>query len=294
MGLKPDRAIACWHSDTRSAIPSGTFVYLHRIFAFELRVIRPNRPMKCVVCISQTPDTASKIALASDGKSIDPAGVKFILNPNDEYAVEEALRCREKFGGDVTIITVGGDTAKDALRTALAMGAEQAIFIKDTARGDSYDVALNLAAAIKELNPDMVFCGRQSVDYDGSQVGAMLAELLGIPGVSFVAKMTIEGTTVTCEREIEGGRETVRTTMPCLITAQKGLNDPRYPSLPNIMKAKSKPITERTPLEGAARTAVIRMTKPESKRRNTVLVLASNPGAVKELVTLLHEEAKAI
>ncbi len=250
--------------------------------------------MKIIVCISQTPDTAAKIAVAADGKSIDPAGVKFILNPYDEFAVEEALRCKEKFGGDVTAITVGGDGAKEALRTALAMGAEQAVLIKDAAKGDSFGVAADLAAAIKELNADIVFCGRQSVDYDGSQVGPMLAELLGVACVTFVSKMTIDGTSVTCERDIEGGRETIRTSMPCVITAQKGLNDPRYPSLPNIMKAKSKPIAERPGASGNGRTAVSKMTKPVSKRRNTILTLESNPNAVKELVKLLHEEAKVV
>lgn len=248
--------------------------------------------MKCVVCISQTPDTATKINVAADGKSIDPAGVKFILNPYDELAVEEALRLKEKNGGEVIAVTVGGDGAKEALRTALAMGADTALHIKDAAKSDAFAVAFEIAEAIKGLNADIVLCGRQSVDFDGAQVGPMLAELLGLPCVSMVAKMTIDGTKAVCEREIEGGRETVETTLPAVITAQKGLNEPRYPSLPNIMKAKSKPITDVAPAAGAVRTEVVSMRKPDSKRVNKILAWDDN--AAKELVRLLHEEAKVI
>ncbi|HZV12737.1 MAG TPA: electron transfer flavoprotein subunit beta/FixA family protein [Candidatus Kapabacteria bacterium] len=250
--------------------------------------------MKCVVCISQTPDTATKINVAADGKSIDPAGVKFILNPYDEFALEEAIRTKEKSGGEVIAITVGGDTAKDILRTALAMGADQAILIKDATRGDSFGVAQQLADVIKPMNADIVFCGRQSVDYDGFQIGPMLGELLGIPAVSIVVKMEIADTAVKCECEIEGGRQRIETTLPCVITAQKGLNDPRYPSLPNIMKAKSKPITEIAGNAPAARTQVAAMRKPDAKRLHKIFVAESDPNAVKELVQLLHEEAKVI
>lgn len=248
--------------------------------------------MKFVVCISQTPDTATKIAVPPGSFSIDPAGVKFILNPYDEYAVEEALRCREKLGGDVVAVTVGGDQAKEALRTALAMGADTAVIVKDAAKGDSFAVAAELAGVIKAMAPDMVFCGRQSVDYDGAQVGPMLAELLGLPCITMVTKLTIDGKAVVCEKEIEGGKQTIEATLPCLITAQKGLNEPRYPSLPNIMKAKSKPIVDAAPAAVAARTQVVGMRRPDSKRLNKILAWDDN--AAKELVRLMHEEAKVI
>jgi len=250
--------------------------------------------MKSVVCISQTPDTAAKINVAADGTHIDPAGVKFILNPYDEFALEEAIRCREKSGGEVIAITVGGDSAKEILRTALSMGADQAVIIKDADRGDSFGVAQQLADAIKPMNPDVIFCGRQSVDYDGFQIGPMLGELLGIPAVSIVVKLDIQGTAVKCECEIEGGRQRVETTLPCVITAQKGLNDPRYPSLPNIMKAKSKPITEIAANPPAARTEVVAMMKPDTKRLHKLFATDGDPNAVKNLVQLLHEEAKVI
>src|SRR5581483_5103524 len=138
-------------------------------------------------------------------------------------------------------------------------------------RADAFSVASELATVIRDAKPDIVFCGRQSVDYDGSQIGPMLAELCGMPCVSMAVTVAIEGTKVKCECEIEGGRETVETSMPCIITAQKGLNEPRYPSLPNIMKAKSKPIAEVASTAGDARTQVIAMRKPESKRLGKIL-----------------------
>lgn len=246
--------------------------------------------MKCIVCISQTPDTATKIALAADGLSINPAGVKFILNPYDEFAVEEALRCREKFGGEVVVVSVGGDSAKEAMKTALAMGADTGILVKDALRTDAFGVAVQLAEVIRTAKPDMVFCGRQSVDYDGFQIGPMIAELTGMPCVSMVVSLTIDGTKIVCDREIEGGRETVEASMPCIVTAQKGLNEPRYPSLPNIMKAKSKPIAEVAATTSEPRTQVVAMRKPESKRLGKILTYDDK--AVSTLVKLLHEEAK--
>lgn len=248
--------------------------------------------MKIVVCISQTPDTATKIAVGPDGKNIDPKGVKFVLNPYDEFAVEEGLLQRQANGGDVTLLSVGGEGAKEAIRLGLAMGADKAILIKDEAKADSFVVASELAEAIKSIGPDLLLLGRQSVDYDSAQIGPMLAELLDLPLVSFVTKIEINGSAVRAERDIEGGKEIVETSLPCIITAQKGLNEPRYPKLPDIMKAKSKPIEERAATGVAARTETLEMRRPDQKGAGKVLEFT--PDNVKELVRLLHEEAKVI
>jgi electron transfer flavoprotein beta subunit len=248
--------------------------------------------MNIVVCISQTPDTATKIAVGPDGKTIDSKGVKFVLNPYDEFAVEEGLRQKQATGGTVTLLSVGGEGSKEAIRLGLAMGADKAILVKDEGRGDSYVVAANLAEAIKSIGADLVICGRQSIDYDSAQIGPMLAELLDLPLVSFVTKLDINGSSVRAERDIEGGKEVVETSIPCVITAQKGLNEPRYPKLPDIMKAKSKPIEERAPAAVDPRTETVEMRKPEQKGNGKIFEFS--PENVKELVRLLHEEAKVI
>lgn len=246
--------------------------------------------MNIVVCISQTPDTATKLAIGSDGKNIDPKGVKFVLNPYDEFAVEEGLR--QKGSGSVTLVCVGGEGAKEAIRLGLAMGADKAILIKDEEKSDSFLVAQSLAEAIKTLSPDLILLGRQSVDYDSAQIGPMLSELLELPLVSFVTKLELNGTSVRAERDIEGGKEVVETTLPAVITAQKGLNEPRYPKLPDIMKAKSKPIEERAATAGDPRVETLEMKKPDQKSGGRILEFS--PENVKELVRLLHEEAKVI
>jgi electron transfer flavoprotein beta subunit len=248
--------------------------------------------MNIVVCVSQTPDTATKVAVGPDGKNIDPKGVKFVLNPYDEFAVEEGLRQREANGGSVTLVSVGGEGAKEQIRLGLAMGAEKAVLVKDEAKADSFQVASELAEAIRSLNPDLVLLGRQSVDYDSAQIGPMLAELLELPCISFVTKLEISGTSVRAERDIEGGKEVVEASLPCIITAQKGLNDPRYPKLPDIMKAKSKPIEERPATSVASRVETLEMKKPQQKGSGKIMEFS--PENVKELVRLLHEEAKVI
>ncbi len=250
--------------------------------------------MKIIVCVSHVPDTTTKINVAADGKNIDPAGVKFILNPYDELAVEEALKLKEKNGGEVIVASVGTDAAKEAIRQALAMGAEKGILIKGD-KSDSFSVAHMLAEAIKPHNPDLILLGKQSIDFDGMGIAPMLSELLDLPCATVVTSLTIDGTKVIAEKEVEGGKETIELTMPCLIAAQKGLNEPRYPSLPNIMKAKSKPIEEVVGAAVAARTATIKIDKPEKKRANKILQADGNPAAAAtELVKLLHEEAKVI
>lgn len=250
--------------------------------------------MNIVVCVSHVPDTTTRVNVAGDQKSLDPNGVKFILNPYDEFAVEEALKLRDKHKGEVTAVSVGPDAAKEAIRQALAMGADKGVLIKGE-KTDSYAVAEMLAAQLKTMNADLILLGKQSIDFDGSDIAPMLSELLDMPAATVVVALNIEGNNVSVEKEVEGGREKIELTLPCLIAAQKGLNEPRYPSLPNIMKAKQKPIAEVAGSAPAARTEVVTMDKPDRKRRNTILNADGNPQQVAtELARLLHEEAKVI
>lgn len=246
--------------------------------------------MNIVVCISRVPDTATKIAIGADGKSIDSKGVKFILNPYDEYAVEEGLQLRQKLGGTVTAVTVGDEGGKEVLRNALAMGTDKAILVKADAGADSFDVANELAAVAKDLGADVVIFGRQSIDFDSFQVAPMVAEIAGMNCVTIASSLTIDGASVTAERDIEGGKETVASALPLVVSVQKGINEPRYPKLPDIMKAKSKPIEERTSSAHALRTEVVALSLPPAKGAGKIL----GENEVGELVRLLREEAKVI
>jgi electron transfer flavoprotein beta subunit len=248
--------------------------------------------MKIAVCINHVPDTAAKINIASDGKNIDKAGIAYVLNPYDEYAIEESLRLKEKNTGEVIAISLGGDSHKETLRKALAMGVDKAILLKDDSPRDSFAVARALADYLKEISADIIFFGKQSVDSDDAAVGTMVAEMLGLPSVSVAVKLEIANGIVTVEREIEGGKEKVQTTLPAVFTAQKGLNEPRYPSLKGIMSAKSKPIEEKVPTPTQVKAEVLAMHKPLSK--NAGKIVGTDVSAVPELVRLLHEEAKVI
>jgi electron transfer flavoprotein beta subunit len=248
--------------------------------------------MKIAVCISQVPDTTTKVRVGPDGKTIDPKDVTFIINPYDEFAVEEALKLKEKHGGETIAVSIGKDTVKETLRKSFAMGIDKGILVKTDSEMDSFVAAKNLADVIKELNPDIIFFGKQSIDYDNSQVGPLVAEFLGLPSISVVVELTIEGSRVTAEREIEGGKEIVSASMPVVICAQKGLNNPRYPNLKGIMQAKSKPIEERLPTSTDNKTEVLSMRLPMPKAKGKIVGTDAN--AVGELVRLLREEAKVI
>ena len=248
--------------------------------------------MKLAVCINHVPDTETKVKIGPDGKSIDRAGVNFVLNPYDEFAIEECLRLKEKKGGEVIAISLGTDAHKETLRKALAMGVDKAVLLKDDSVRDSFSVAQALADYLKGLGPDVVFFGKQSVDSDDAAVGLMVAEMLGMPSVSVVVKLEVADGTAVAEREIEGGRERVRTTLPAVFTAQKGLNEPRYPSLKGIMAAKSKPIEEKQALAAQPKVEVLSMKKPPAKSAGKIV--GTDASAAAELVRLLHEEAKVI
>lgn len=248
--------------------------------------------MNIAVCVSHVPDTATKVKVGPDGKSIDPAGVTYIINPYDEFAVEEALKTKEKFGGEVTVISIGGEANKETIRKALAMGVDKGILLKDESLKDSFAVAKKLAEELKTQNYEVVFFGKQSVDYDNAIAGQLTAELLGFNCVSVVVDLKIENNKVIAEREIEGGREVIETELPVVITAQKGLNEPRYASLKGIMAAKKKTIEEKPALQTENLIEVIKMNKPPEKQPGRIL--GTDSSAVPELVKLLHEEAKVI
>jgi electron transfer flavoprotein beta subunit len=249
--------------------------------------------MKLVVCINHVPDTETKIKVGGDNLSIDRTGVNFMMSPYDEIAVEEALRLRDRFKGDVTAVSLGSEANKETLRKALAMGVDRAVLLRDESPRDSFGVAHALAEEIRGMAPDAVFFGKQSIDFDDAQVGTLVAEFLGLPSVAVVVKLeTSENGEAVCEREIEGGHEVVRTKLPAVFLAQKGLNEPRYPSLKGIMAAKSKPIEEKAAAPADVRVTTIAMRKPPAK--NPGRVVGTGASAVPELVRLLHEEAKII
>lgn len=248
--------------------------------------------MNILVCISRVPDTATRVTIGGDSKSIDPKGVKYVVNPYDEFALEEALKIKEKQGGEVTAVTVGTDQAKDVLRTALAMKVDKAVLIKGEEVMDSFQVANSLAEYAKEVNPDLILLGKQSIDFDSLQMPSMLSEMLSMPSVSVVTNLEVMDGKVKAERDIEGGKEVVEAAIPCVISAQKGLNDPRYPKLPDIMKAKSKPIEERDAASAAARTTVLQMELPAKQRVGKIV--GDSDADIAEIVRALHEDAKVI
>lgn len=248
--------------------------------------------MKLVVCVNHVPDTETKVKIGPDAKSIDRSGVNFVINPYDEFAVEECLKLKEKFGGEVVAVTLGGEAHKETLRKSLAMGVDKAVLLKDDSPRDSFSVARALADFIKGISADLVMFGKQSVDSDDGAVGGMVAEMLGIPSVSVVVTLEVNDGTLVAEREIEGGHEKVTAKLPAVVTAQKGLNEPRYPSLKGIMAAKSKPIEEQKPAPPQNKAEVKGMTKPAAKSAGKIL--GTDASAVPELVKLLHEEAKVV
>lgn len=248
--------------------------------------------MKIVVCVNHVPDTETKVKVGADGKSIDRSGVNYMLSPYDEFAIEAALRLKEKFGGETIVLSLGNDAHKETLRKSLAMGIDKAILLKDDSTRDSYSVAFGLSEELRTHAADCILFGKQSIDFYDEQVPGLVAELLGLPSVSVVVKIEPGEGTVVCEREIEGGHEIVESRFPLVIAAQKGLNEPRYPSLKGIMAAKSKPIEEKQPKPLPPKVEVLAMHKPPAKQPGKIV--GTGTEAVPELVRLLHEEAKVI
>lgn len=248
--------------------------------------------MKIAVCISLVPDSTTKVKLSNDKLKIDENGVTFIINPYDEFAVEEAVQLKEKHGGEVIAVSFGTIKSKDAIKKAYQMGADKGIFVEANGDFDSFTAAKNLAETIKDLNADIIFFGKQSIDYDSSVIPAMVAEMLNLPYINVVTKLDINGTIIRVEREIEGGKEIIESTMPVIIGAQKGLNNPRYPNLKSIMASKSKPVEEKKASYTGNISEVTEMSLPAIK--GTGKILKNGVSDVPELVKLLREEAKVI
>ncbi|MCB0726346.1 MAG: electron transfer flavoprotein subunit beta/FixA family protein [Ignavibacteria bacterium] len=249
--------------------------------------------MKIIVCVSIVPDSTTKVKISDTGQSIDSNGVSYIINPYDEFAVEEALKLKEKNGGEVIAVAYGTERSKEAIKKSFQMGADKGILIKSPDENfDSYTVAKNLAEYIKDQNADIILFGKQSIDFDGLLVPSMVSEFLNLPCISVVVKLDIENGKVKAEREIEGGKEIVESALPVIIGAQKGLNEPRYPNLKSIMAAKSKPIEEVSNFYSGNKTEIIEMKLPPAKSGGKIF--SNGKEDIPELVRLLREEAKVI
>jgi len=250
--------------------------------------------MKIAVCVKRVPDSETRVKIASDGKSLDEAGVKFILNPYDEFAVEEALRRREHAGvGEVVIVSLGPPAAQETIRTALAMGADRGILLQaDRVPADGLEVARALAAELKAGAYDLVLFGKMAIDDYNHQVGPMVAELLDLPCVTAIAHLEIAGGKGTAEREIEGGVEVVEFRLPAVLTTDKGLNEPRYPALKGIMAAKKKPLEVKPTALEAGSLEVLALSPPPQRKDGRVV--GEGSAAVPELLRLLRDEAKVL
>lgn len=257
--------------------------------------------MNIYVLMKRTFDTEEKITVS--GGKINEDGAEFIINPYDEYAIEEAIQVRDAHSGEVTVISVGGEEAEKQLRTALAMGADKAVLINtedDLEESDQFTTAKILAEYLKDKEADLILAGNVAIDGGSGQVGPRVAELLGISYVTTITKLEIDGSNVNIVRDVEGDSEVIETSLPLLVTAQQGLNEPRYPSLPGIMKAKKKPLDE-LELDDLdldeddvePKTKTIEIYLPPKKEAGRILE-GELTDQVKELVNLLHTEAKVV
>ncbi|WP_416827605.1 electron transfer flavoprotein subunit beta/FixA family protein [Ectobacillus polymachus] len=257
--------------------------------------------MNIYVLMKRTFDTEEKVVV-KNGKIYEEEA-SFIINPYDEYAIEEGIRVRDEHGGEVTVITVDGEDAEKELRTALAMGCDKAVLLNivdDIEEIDAFTTAKVLAQYLRDKSPDLILSGNVAIDGGNGQVGPRVAEALAIPYVTTITKLTINGQTATIERDVEGDTEILEVSLPVLVSAQQGLNEPRYPSLPGIMKAKKKPLAE-VELDDLdleeddveAKTKTIEIYLPPAKDAGKVLQ-GDLADQVKELVSLLHTEAKIV
>jgi electron transfer flavoprotein beta subunit len=248
--------------------------------------------MKILVCISHVPDTTSKINFTNGDSQFDTNGVQFVINPNDEFGLTRAIWFQEQQGATVTVVNVGGPETEPTLRKALAIGANEAIRVNATP-ADGFFVAKQLADVIKNGSYDVIIAGKESLDYNGGMVPGMIAGILGYNFLNSCTEITVEGTNVKAIREIDGGRETVSTTLPIIIGGQKGLveeKDLRIPNMRGIMTARAKTLTVIEPIDASANTKAIKFEKPAPKSA-VKLVAADN---LDELINLLHNEAKVI
>lgn len=246
--------------------------------------------MKIVVLIKRVPDTAASIRVAADGASIAP-DVEWIMSPYDEMAIEEAVRIQEKSGAQVVALTLGPADATSHLRLALEMGADRAIHLVDDQKGrDAWSTACALAQAIKAESPDLVLAGRTSVDLDQSYVATAVAAMLGMPCLNNAVKLDINGNQAVIRREVEGGGETLSADLPCMVTTQKGINEPRFPSIKSKLKAKTKKIETQPAQKFDPKITVKGLAYPPQRKAGRVL--GEGVEAVPELVRVLRDEVK--
>jgi electron transfer flavoprotein beta subunit len=249
--------------------------------------------VKILVTVKRVPDPETVIKIAPDGAGIVTDNVKWVVNPFDEIAIEEALRIKEKAGGaDVVLVSIGQKTAQEQLRTGLAMGADRAILVLAEQALEPLAVARVLAKLAEGEKPDLVIMGKQAIDDDSNCAGQMLAELLGWPQATFASKVELDGKSAKVTREVDGGLETLGVALPAIVTADLRLNEPRYASLPGIMKARKKELKE-IPLaelgvDAAPKTRVVKLETPPKRSGGRKV------GSVQELVQVLHNEAKVI
>ena len=246
--------------------------------------------MKILVCISKTPDTTAKIAFTDNNTKFDTSGVQWIINPYDEwYALVRAIELKEKDASTIIhLVTVGGADAEPIIRKALALGGDEAIRI-NTESQDSYTIASQIASVARDGGYDLVFTGRETIDYNGSSIGGMVAELLDQPYVALATKFELNGNKATITREIEGGEEVCEVDLPLVVSCQKGMAEARIPNMRGIMAARTKPLKVQEGVAVEALTHIVNFGLPPAKA-GVKLVPADN---VEELVRLLHEEAKA-
>jgi len=249
--------------------------------------------LKIVVCIKRTPDTETRIRLGDDGVSIDPDGVKFIISPYDEFALEAGLQMREAAGdGEVILLSMGGEGTQETLRQGLAMGADRAILLKGQVGLDGLATAKAIASELENMDASLILFGMKGADMDQQQVGPMTATLLGLPSATAVSEFELAGETLTCRREVEGGAEILEMNVPAVITITKGKFEPRYASLKGIMAAKRKPLEEKDAQGGESRLVVRDLSYPPERPAGRVV--GEGPDAAAELVRLLREEAKTL
>jgi electron transfer flavoprotein beta subunit len=246
--------------------------------------------MKILVCISKAPDTTSKIAFTEGNTKFDENGVQYIVNPYDEwYALVRALEIKEALGGNVTIITVGTAADEAVIRKALAIGADDAVRI-DADPKDAYYTAVQIAEYAKNNQFDLVLTGKETINYNGSQVGGMIAEALDAPFISVATKLDVNGSNMTLEREIAGGIEVVETGLPAVVSCAKGMAEQRIPNMRGIMAARTKPLQVVAPVSVEDMTSFVSYTMPNAKSACKMI----DPSNMDELVELLHNEAKVI
>lgn len=253
-------------------------------------LFKKDKIMKILVCVSRVPDTTTKIGFVDNNTKFNEDNVQWILNPTDEwFALVRALELKEQLGGTVTVVNVGTTATDPIIRKALAIGADDAVRI-DAEPIDSYFVAAQVANYAKDQGYDLIFTGKETISYNGSVIGGMVAELLDLPFVSLATSMTVEGSTATIDREIEGGKEKIKVSTPFVVSAQKGIAEARIPNMRGIMAARTKPLNVVAATEAEAYTSVSSYELPPAKQ-SVKLVDADN---VQELVDLLHNEAKII